>query len=148
SSVAAYLPSRSTTYALCWGTTTAVLAITTSTSNANSSTTNSPPLIVISSIVVRFPGAPYSFCCNPQGEPLDPFNPASLVFFHECLPGIMDSPCGAMQFRLADAAWCQVFKQDCAFAHHRVHDRHFLISGFDPSRQRPPKDQERKDRES
>src|SRR4026207_739881 len=118
-----------------------------STSTANNSTTNSPPLIVTSSMVVGPPGDSYSFGCNPQGEPLNPFDLAPLILFYEGLPGIMNGPSGAMQFRLAGAAWRQVFKQDRAFAPHRFHSRHIFVLGFDPGQQRPAKDQEREDRE-
>ena len=60
----------------------------------------------------------------------------------------MGGPCGAAQFCLAGATRRQVFKRERAFAHHRVHGRHFLVLGFDPGQERAAEDEQRQNRES
>src|SRR5262245_1610990 len=97
-----YLPSRSTTYADCCGTTTAVRAMTTTTSPASTSITRSAPVIVV----------PPSLGSYVQHQPLDALDHAATSARQQLGAIVADRPGRAAQLSLADGARRQVVEQD------------------------------------
>src|SRR4030042_962281 len=134
SSTSLNLPSRSTTKAFCWGTTTAVLTTTTMAKTARTMAMTSPALMesmLSSSVECR--SAPL-LGVHPQCQPVHTLHQAALPRLERELRGGAHGPVGAAQLGGPLPAGGQVAQQDRLLPHqlglHRMLAR-------EPAQQRP-----------
>src|SRR5206468_1541701 len=98
-SVPVYLPRRSTTYALCCGTTTAVRASTYTTSAASPRTTIKLPVMNSSACACRD-----SLRANPDRKPVDTLDATARILREQGRAAVASGPRRAAQLRFADSA--------------------------------------------
>src|SRR5512139_2644806 len=109
-SVALYLPSRSTTYAFCCGTTTAVFAMMRTTKAARTRTTIRPAVMLLHLL----------FGFDPQREPLDALDRAARPMREDRRSARAHRPGRAAQRGFSHAARQQVLGQDRDLTDQRI----------------------------
>src|SRR5438046_3519021 len=138
SSVARYRPSRSTTNALCCGTTTAVREMTKSASSASTRKTISASDIVASPSLLRL---------EPERQAVHPRHFAALPAPQRALAFVPRGPRRAAELRLADLARRQVVEQHGHLADEDVDARGGVVSRRHPAEQPPAERHEEPDRD-
>src|SRR5262245_16491433 len=142
SSVPEYLPSRSTTKALCCGTTTAVLATITSSRNARTTAT-----ITIGVNIRPRPLSPAprrSLGGQPERQPFHPLDAGPLAAPQRLArPHVPRCPA---QFRLAGPAGGHVLGDDRGLPDQRIDGRPLRLAPLHPVEQRLAEQQQRDDR--
>src|SRR5574342_459043 len=118
--VSRYVPSRSTTKALCWGTTTADLAMTTRTSTASTTATTTASVMRGPPPGEAPPDASL-LSANPQRQPLHPGDPAPLPGMERQGAGVVGGPGGAAQLDLPHGPGGQLLHRRGHLALERIH---------------------------